>query len=32
VLSARFMINNDRILTNIATASLMSGVPAGLRD
>jgi len=26
------MINNDRILANIATASLMSGVPATLRD
>ena len=24
--------NNDRILTNIATATLMSGVPASLRD
>ena len=32
VLSAPLMINNDRILTNIATASLMSGMPAGLRD
>jgi acyl-CoA dehydrogenase len=32
VLSAPLMINNDRILTNIATASLMSGVPAALRD
>src|ERR1700688_4069057 len=32
VLSAPLMINNDRILANIATASLMSGVPAGLRD
>src|SRR5882757_8715727 len=32
VLSAPLMINNDRILTNIATASLMSGIPAGLRD
>jgi acyl-CoA dehydrogenase len=32
VLSAPIMINNDRILTNIATASLMSGVPASLRD
>ncbi len=31
-LSAPLMINNDRILTNIATASLMSGVPATLRD
>jgi len=26
------MINNDRILSNIATASLMSAVPASLRD
>jgi len=26
------MINNERILANIATASLMSGVPTGLRD
>jgi len=26
------MINNDRILSNIATASLMSAVPATLRD
>jgi acyl-CoA dehydrogenase len=32
VLSAPIMINNDRILTNMATASLMSGVPASLRD
>jgi acyl-CoA dehydrogenase len=32
VLSAPLMINNDRILANIATASLMSGVPTGLRD
>ena len=32
VLSAPLMINNDRILTNIATASLMSAVPASLRD
>ena len=32
VLSSPLMINNDRILSNIATASLMSGVPAGLRD
>ena len=30
VLSAPLMINNDRILANIATASLMSGVPAAL--
>jgi len=26
------MINNERMLANIATASLMSGVPTGLRD
>jgi acyl-CoA dehydrogenase len=32
VLSSPLMINNDRILANIATASLMSAVPAGLRD
>jgi acyl-CoA dehydrogenase len=32
VLSAPLMINNDRILANIATASLMSGVPTALRD
>jgi acyl-CoA dehydrogenase len=31
-LSAPLMINNDRILTNIATASLMSAVPSTLRD
>jgi acyl-CoA dehydrogenase len=31
-LSAPIMINNDRILGNIATASLMSSVPATLRD
>jgi acyl-CoA dehydrogenase len=32
VLSAPLMINNERILANIATASLKSGVPTGLRD
>jgi len=32
VLSAPLMINNDRILANIATPSLMSSVPAALRD
>jgi acyl-CoA dehydrogenase len=32
VLLAPIMINNDRILANIATASLMSTVPASLRD
>ena len=26
------MINNDRILANAATATLMSGIPASLRD
>jgi len=26
------MINNDRVLANMATATLMSGVPAALRD
>src|SRR4029077_16591635 len=31
-LSAPLMINNDRILANIATASLMSAAPASLRD
>jgi len=32
VLSSPIMINNDRILSNIATASLMSSVPTTLRD
>ena len=32
VLSSPIMINNDRILANVATASLLSGVPASLRD
>jgi acyl-CoA dehydrogenase len=32
VLSSPLMINNDRILANIAIANLMSGVPATLRD
>jgi acyl-CoA dehydrogenase len=32
VLSAPIMINNDRILANVATASLLNGVPASLRD
>jgi acyl-CoA dehydrogenase len=31
-LSAPLMINNDRILANVATTSLMSAVPATLRD
>ena len=32
VLSSPIMINNDRILANIATTSLMSAVPSSLRD
>jgi acyl-CoA dehydrogenase len=32
VLSSPLMINNERILANIATSSLMSGVPSSLRD
>jgi acyl-CoA dehydrogenase len=32
VLSSPIMINNDRILANIASASLMSAVPTSLRD
>jgi len=32
VLSAPIMINNDRILANVATASLMSAVPTSLYD
>jgi acyl-CoA dehydrogenase len=32
VLSSPIMINNDRILANIATTSLMSAVPTSLRD
>jgi acyl-CoA dehydrogenase len=32
VLSAPIMINNDRIMANIATASLMSAVPTSLHD
>jgi hypothetical protein len=32
VLSAPILINRDRILTNIATVCLMSGVPAFVRD
>jgi acyl-CoA dehydrogenase len=32
VLSAPIMINNDRILANVATASLLGGTPASLRD
>ncbi len=32
ILSAPIMINNDRILANLATASLLNGVPASVRD
>jgi acyl-CoA dehydrogenase len=32
VLSSPIMINNDRILANVATATLLSAVPALLRD
>jgi acyl-CoA dehydrogenase len=32
VLSSPIMINNDRILANVATASMLSAVPAALRD
>jgi acyl-CoA dehydrogenase len=32
ILSSPIMINNDRILTNIAAAGLMSAVPATLRE
>ena len=32
VLSAPIMINNERILANISTATLMSAVPDSLRD
>jgi acyl-CoA dehydrogenase len=31
VLSSPIMINNDRILANVATASMLNGVPASLR-
>jgi acyl-CoA dehydrogenase len=32
VMSSPIMINNDRILGNLAAASLLSGTPASLRD
>ncbi len=32
ILSAPIMVHNERILSNIATTALMSGVPASLRD
>jgi acyl-CoA dehydrogenase len=32
VLSSPIMINNDRILANLATPALMSTIPASLRE
>jgi acyl-CoA dehydrogenase len=32
VLSSPIMINNDRILANVATASMLGQVPESLRD
>ena len=32
ILSSPIMINNDRILANVATASLVSGIPDSLSD
>ena len=32
VLSSPLMINNDRILTNLATPSLMTPIPASIQD
>jgi acyl-CoA dehydrogenase len=32
VLSSPIMINNDRILANLATSSLMTAIPASMRD
>jgi acyl-CoA dehydrogenase len=32
ILSSPIMISNDRIIANVAAASLLSGVPATLRD
>jgi acyl-CoA dehydrogenase len=32
ILSSPIMISNDRILANLAMASLLSGAPASLRD
>ncbi len=32
ILSSPIMINNDRILTNLATPALMSAIPASLRE
>ncbi|MGH7001748.1 MAG: hypothetical protein ACREEA_09610, partial [Stellaceae bacterium] len=32
VLSSPIMINNDRILANVAAASLMGAIPTSLRD
>jgi acyl-CoA dehydrogenase len=32
VLSSPIMINNDRILANLATSSLMTPIPTSMRD
>jgi acyl-CoA dehydrogenase len=32
VLSAPIMINNDRILANLATSTLLSEIPSSIRD
>ena len=32
ILSSPIMISNDRIIANVGTASLLSGIPASLRD
>jgi acyl-CoA dehydrogenase len=32
ILSSPIMISNDRIIANVGAASLLSGVPASLRD
>jgi acyl-CoA dehydrogenase len=32
ILSSPIMINNDRILANVATASLLSGIPEAISD
>jgi acyl-CoA dehydrogenase len=32
ILSSPIMISNDRIIANVGMASLLSGIPASLRD
>jgi hypothetical protein len=32
VLSSPIMINNDRILSSLTTSTILSDVPAGIRD